>query len=100
MLSVAAVRLVMIRIFVPTNLFEELQSKLEYNKYSFLCFKVIYEQYMFSELLKKENCLQDDSTYNYLNEYFQEYEKENQMEEFLGKIVILLKSFNVAFSSK
>jgi len=40
---------------------------------------------MFTELLQKANCKQDDKTFNYLNEYFEEYEKENQMEEFLGK---------------
>ncbi len=40
---------------------------------------------MFTELLQKANCKQDDKAFNYLNEYFEEYEKENQMEEFLGK---------------
>jgi hypothetical protein len=42
---------------------------------------------MYTELLQKENCQKDDSTFEYLNEYFEDYEKEYQMEEFLGKLL-------------
>jgi len=35
--------------------------------------------------MHKDECLSTEKHIMFLNEYFQEYEKEYQMEEFLGK---------------
>jgi hypothetical protein len=39
---------------------------------------------MFKDLMHEDDCEQTEKTWIFLREYFDEYEKEYQMEEFLG----------------
>ncbi len=53
-------------------------------------FKVIYEHFRIKEKLEKSDCNKTDKHWLYLKEYFDQYEKEYQMEDFLGKVFIFL----------
>ncbi len=46
---------------------------------------------MFKEPLEEAECHETEKHNTYLNEYFDEYEKEFQMEEFLGNFSELVK---------
>ena len=46
----------------------------------------MYNFYILKDELKAEDCNSTNSQFKYLNEYFEKYEKEFQMEEFLGKL--------------
>jgi hypothetical protein len=47
--------------------------------------QIIYEFYTVKEQLHPEDCNTSDGNMKFLREYFKNYEKETQMEEFLGK---------------
>ena len=46
----------------------------------------MYDFYILNGELKAEDCNSTHAHFKYLNEYFEKYEKEFQMEEFLGKL--------------
>jgi hypothetical protein len=46
--------------------------------------QIIYEFYTVKEQLHPEDCNTSDGNMKFLREYFKNYEKETQMEEFLG----------------
>ena len=49
-------------------------------------FQIQYNSYQMKESLRGDECDSDEGVMKNLEEYFQEYEKEFHMEEFLSKI--------------
>ena len=51
-----------------------------------LFFQIIYEQFIIKELLQVDDCNKTEKHWIYLKEYFDEYEREYQMEDFLSNV--------------
>ncbi len=49
------------------------------------------------EMLPKDDCNRTDKHWEYLKEYFNEYEKEHQMEEFLSNVFLKFVVFIQCF---
>lgn len=52
--------------------------------------QIIYDYYLVTEKINPNECSLDDRSLVYLREYFNEYEKESRMEDFLGTFLDLV----------